>query len=620
MRTALVLATLVLSAAAGWWSLDELTFDLVHEQIDRRGMGGRLSFGRMELDLPRRISVFDTVMRDASDGQAVLQLDRIDFALDMGWEGSWDGRPKVKLINVDCRGGRISIVPTPDGLGSMVETLGETIAAIGALVRELRDLDAPEPPPGGMPPLLFRDLDLVLRSDPWPLQHFPGTTVLVARQGDGVDATIDFGGGGGRLVLGFNEGLQRLEAVDLVLTPAIVRLIGEPWGPLFARLFRPHARADLLVTGFGDGPLDLHGTLRDAVIVSSWLPFPLGPINIPIELEAGRLSVQTDAASFEGGTLLANISGSADDLELSFRVRNAAFRESFLELLPTYREQEFVLADDGGQFDLDLRLHWNFELGTAPTVSGGGGFHVQSVDLAVFNLAVRDVVGRFEVFDEALTVPELSGLCAGGSFSGSGTLDLVDNRFGLVLSLKELDLAELQASTAPEVAAQHPLAGSVAGWLRCEGDVDRLELTQGEGEFSIRAGRFAESRLLTTIREALTLGPAERRNDQRLLAEVTLRNGILTFDRFSVDLGLLALTGQGQLDRERALNLDLVLMREPEGFLGSLWGFIQRSLIMQVQVTGNLDQPEVAVYPLGVISRPLQAVIDFLSNWREQDA
>jgi len=617
LRTALLLATLVLFAAAGWWSLDGLALDLVHERIGQAGLGGRLAFGRLESDLPRRVSVFDTVMRDAPDGQDVLQLERLDFMLDV----NWDSEPKMLLTSVDGKGGRISIVPTADGLGAMVETLAETITAISALVRELSDEKTPKREAGGMPPLLFRDIDLVLRSDSWPVQHFPGTSVRVSRGSAGVDAVIDLGSGGGRLVLGFgDEGLHRLEAVDLVLTPAIVRLIGEPWGPLFARLLRPRARADLVIIASGEGLPELHGTLREAVIDSPRIPFTLGPLTIPLEFKDGRLSVRIEPTAFESGTLEVTVLGTEDDLDLAFRVRAASFQEAFLELLPVYRGQEFVAAHDGGRFDLDLALHWNFKLNPVPVVSGGGGFHVQMVDLPVFHIAVSDVVGRFEVSDEELKVPELSGQCAGGSFNGSATLDLVDNRFAVKLSLAEMELADLRASIAPEVAEEHPITGTVAGWLRCEGDVDRFELTRGRGEFTIRAGRFAESRLLTRIREALTLGPAEQRNDQRLKAEIKLWDGILTFDRVIVDLGLLALTGQGQLNREGALKLDLLLMDGPGGLLGELWGLIQRGLLVQVQLTGSLDRPEVAVYPLGVISRPLEKVIDFLRDWRERDA
>lgn len=612
MRTALCLATLALAVVGGWWSLDMLVLDAVREQIALRELGGQLALGRVELDLPRRARVFDVVMRDAADGHDVVQLEQVDFDVALNWD---DGLG-TRLISVNGLGGRLSIVPTADGLGSMVETLIDVIRAIVELVAERAASDAR----GALPPLLFRDIDVVLLADSWPVESYPGSRVLVVQNGDAVEATVDFGGGGGRLVLRFGvHGLDRLVTEDLILTPAIVRLIGEPWGPLLARLARPQGRADLVISELGQSLPDVRGVVREVVIDSPWVPFPLGPLTLPLDLSAGKLSVATEPWPFENGTMTAQLVGGEEALELSITVRDAALREAYLGLVPVYAEQDAVHCADGGQFDLDLLLSWNFEAGLLPTVSGRGGFHVQTIEIPAAGLTLDDVVGRLEVIDERLSVPEVTGLCVGGGFSGSGSLDLVDNRFTLELLLKDLNLARLQAGLVPEIAAASPVAGWVAGRLSCDGDVDRLDLVQGQGELSIRAGRFAESQLLTAIRDALTLGPAERRNDQRLQAELSLWNGILTFDRISVDLGLLALTGQGQLDRDAELNLALLLMREPDGLLGSMWGFVQRNLICEVQVTGPFDQVEVAVYPLGVISRPLQAAIDFLSIWRDED-
>lgn len=615
MRTALSLGALALAVVGSWWALDDMAEDVVREQIQLNGLEQQLSFSALELDLPRGVTLLDIALRDGTDGHDVVQLARLDIDLALGWDEGFT----AELMGIDGRGGRIAIVPTADTLGSMVASLIDVIATIVGLVDEAREAG------GGadssdLPPLWFHDLDVVLLADSWPVENYPGSQVLVAQNGPTIDATIDFGGGGGRLVLVFgNGGLERLVTEDLLLTPGIVRLIGEPWGPLLARLTRPQGRADLLITALHQDLPDIHGVIREAVIDSPLIPVPLGPLTLPLDLTDGILSVTTEPWPFNDGTMVATIEGTADALDLAITIRDGGFSEALLGLVPVYGEQDVVRCRDGGQFDLDLELSWDFALGSIPAVTGQGGFHVQAIDLEGLGLTLEDVVGRLEVSGEQLVVPEVTGLLAEGGFTGSGELDLADNRFRLDLSLKELNLAELQSSLAPEVARESPLEGWVAGRVLCSGDMDSLDQVQGQGEVTIRAGRFAESRMLTLIRQALTLGPAERRNDQRLVAELNLWDGILTINQVSVDLGLLALTGQGRVDRDGVLDLYLLLMSEPEGVLGSLWGFIQRNLICEVQVTGPFERLDVAVFPVGVISKPLQAAIDFLSVWRDED-
>jgi len=612
MRTALSLGALALATVGSWWALDDLASDAVREQIQLNGLEQQLSFSGLELDLPRGVALLDVALADETGSHDVVQLSRLDIDLAVGW----DEGLTAELMGIDGRGGRVAIVPTADTLGSMVASLIDVIATIVDLVDEASEGDDSS----DLPPLWFHDLDVVLLADSWPLENYPGSQVLVAQNGQTIDATIDFGGGGGRLVLVFGSGgLERLATEDLMLTPGIVRLIGEPWGPLLARLTRPQGRADLQITALHQDLPDIHGVIREAVIDSPLIPVPLGPLTLPLDLTAGKLSVTTEPWSFNEGSMVANIEGTAEGLDLAITIRDGGFQETLLGLVPVYGEQDVVRCRDGGQFDLDLELSWDFDLGATPAVTGQGGFHVQAIDLEGLGLTLDDVVGRLEVSGERLVVPEVTGLVAEGGFTGSGELDLADNRFRLDLSLKELNLADLQGSLAPELARENPLAGWVAGRVLCSGDMDNLDQMQGRGELAIRAGRFAESRMLTLIRQALTLGPAERRNDQRLVAELNLWDGILTINQLSVDLGLLALTGQGRVDRDGALDLYLLLMSEPEGVLGSLWGFIQRNLICEVQVTGPFERLDVAVFPVGVISKPLQAAIDFLSVWRDED-
>ncbi|MFT7465095.1 MAG: hypothetical protein ACI9EF_003458 [Pseudohongiellaceae bacterium] len=613
MRTALTLAALCLAVVVAWWSLDDVFADAVSEQAVTLGLAEQLSFGAVESDLPHGVALIDVVLRDAASGREVVQLGRADFELRAGWNDGLD----VELMAVNGVGGRISIEPTKDGLGGMVDTLIDVIVAI---VETLEAASTPGEPRGALPPLLFRDLDVVVLADSWPLENYQGSRVLVAQNGDAVEATIDFGGGGGRLVLRFGpDGLDRIDTVALALTPGIVRLIGDPWGPLLARLARPRGLADLVITRLDQELPDVHGVVREGVIDSPWVPLPLGPLTLPLELTAGELKVTTEPWPFENGTMKAQIEGNADALTLVLSIRDGDFHEGLLSLVPAYGQQQVLRCGDGGKFDLDLTLAWDFERGATPHISGSGGFHVQTMTLPEFGLTLEDVVGRLQVVDDRLRVPEVTGLCADGGFSGVGELDLVDSRFQVDVDLKELNISALQESLAPELAATSPLAGWLAGRLHCEGDLDRVDLVQGQGEFFVRAGRFAESRALTLIRQALTLGPTEQRNDQRLQAELRYGKEILTVERISVDLGLLALTGQGQVDANGVVDLDLLLMKEPAGFLGSLWGFIQKSLIVQVDVTGPVDEVEVAVYPLGVISRPLQAAMDFLTAWRDEE-
>lgn len=615
MRLALLLAVLTMGLLLGRAALEPSLAERVRQEAEYWGFGERVAFGSLDLDLPYRLGVRDITLHDL-DGSVVARMDLVDVMLapSLG-----DDLP-LRVDRVSGRGGRIEI---RTGTSSVLDV--PFIRAITDMVRTIVALVPDEGPSSPMPPLGFRDLEVVIWAPGTAIMRFSDVSVMVTRDQVTrlVTAVMSMRELGGELVLTFSgNGLERIDSSDLLMGPAFALILGDGWGNVLANVFAPMGRVDMAVWALeGDLP-EFDGVLRKADLEPPGLPFPLSVDELQFSMRDGVLAIPNTSLQFPEGRADVTMTGSLSHLDAVIRVHESAFKQSYLSLIPAWRDARFLECGDGGLFELALRLRYGSVDGPelmdavdfSPRIEGGGGFLLPRARLTSLGLEVRDLMGRFTVDQDTIFGNDVSARLAGGRLRLGGTVNVELGTYELDLRAEDVDVERLHAMIHPKDHCGNDLAGWLQGSVASRGTFGDPMGAETHGQVAVRAGKFLETNLLTSIFQRAAVDGVDPRDDQRLGMVFTVNGRRLYLDPVYINLGSLGLTGTGWVDEQGRLALELLLFRDLDGFLGDVLRFLNRNLFLQIAVRGSLNDPLVSTYPVGVVTRNLAEAAAFVAG------
>lgn len=610
-RLAVTLALAALLLAAGRLVLEGAAEGRARAELERLGLAPHARFQRLEASLPTRLGAAELELLDPWDGAVVGRLAELAAEFAPGPAGGL----LPAFQRVVGRGGRAEIRTGADDVREV-----PFVRAISGLVSAILEATPDTPDDVWGPLVALRDIEAVVWAPGQSLLRYPLVDVEIQYDGTRQSTpvrirTVD---DGGELVLTFvDEGLAAISTRDLRVGPALALILGGEWGPALGALLGASGRLDLDARGLFDGEPSFHGELRDAVLEPPGLPFPLDVERLAFELRDGQLRIEPTRVHFPDGVAQVSVGGTLDHVLARLAIPDARFRASLLGLLPSGDDLGGFGCADDGSYELFLELE---TVGSAADgevelkLTGRGGVHISQLWWERPRLEIHDLLGRFEVRQDELVLTDLSATLGGGRVRGAGLIGLSEGSFDLSLSAEDIDVGVLHdAVHGPDAPDLRP-SGYLQGDLSARGRFDDLFASEATGQFSVRAGRFMETSLLMSIFRSADVDGVEPRDDQRIVAAFQLLGRRLFLDPLAVDLGSLGLTGSGWVDERGGLSLDLVLVRDPGGVLGDLLAFLQRNLLLAVEVRGTLAGPTVRTYPVAVLTRSLTLAVEFLAG------
>ena len=600
MRFSILTGVLVLVVAGAALYLDDSLADFFRDQLTGYGLDEVLAFEHLEAVSKESVMVRAATLRDPQSDRVVAHVEQVDLQIDLPWN---DG-PEPALVGIHGRGGRV-LLRWEHGELSLVRAIRE-------LIVRLEQLPGATDPDALLPPLLFEDLELVVHSEGFPLERYPGSSLLIEEVGELIEVTVQAGPGAGELLLAFDDsGLTRFESRGLRISPAVTLL--DPQGQdLLRNGITPRGFLDLVADVEPDGTTEgASGILREAYIDTDYVPFPLGPATVPFRVGDHVLTIDEANLGFDGGDVLLSLEVHEDFTVMSIDVDGADFREKFLQLVPGYELFPEVKCSDGGSFECHLELRIPSDL-EQTHVEGGGGFHIERVDIEEVGLVFEDVVGRFDVDEwNVLHFPELSARFFDGRVRAAGSLDLEDDSYQLTLSVEDVDAGKLHESVRELRHMKH----DIAGWL--QGEIRRMQGTLGvpgsvvaDGQASVRAGNFWPSPVFEAILKALTLDRTDA--NQRAEMQFDIRGEQIFVDSLNIESDKLTLSGSGKVYFDGRIDFELVPIEVPLGLVGDVIEALQQGLLVNLIVTGTLRDPRVIVMPVSVVTNPIRVLLDYL--------
>jgi hypothetical protein len=638
---ALVLLVGCLLAAGAWYVADRQATGFVQGKLEELRLSDLLAVERVRLPAPDVVRLGGVSLVDEVSGVEVAHLERLDVHLAL------PGRPQF----ISGEGGRALF--TADG-----EHLVFARAIEAALDRlQERPAEAPVPPEDTdeqrpwLPPMEFRDIAATLRLPGLSEVTLPGCTAFLHVTPDALLVDIDAGLDGGHVGLEFGqEGLRRITTRDLAVTPVFALFLPVE-RELLADEVRPEGRLDLDVRLAHAGEhveVAAGGVLRDATLRPARVPFPLTGVTLPFALERDVFRVREARATFEGGSLVASFEHAPEALTWRADVVDAGFRRAYLDLLPDHLDTSWLEVEDGGNLELHLRVE-------PDGLRGWGGMLVQHVRIGPTLVPVEDMIGRFDVRGSVLTLEEASGHCAGGVVSVRGSVDVESGEIDAAASVYDLDVARARAALVPVHRPLPPLDGAdagpgaaspgaggpvadgagaaaaaagdpdavpeeargISGWLQgslvFQGRLDDPRLARGGGQFSVRGGNLWRVPMLDAILQALQLVRPDEAERHRLTVLFDIAGRRYDIRMLKLESPFLSLVGDGQLNRDGTLEIDIVPIKVPLGYVGDLIEYIQSQLV-RLEVRGTLRAPEVKVVPVKVVGRYAGRFWDWLGG------
>jgi len=622
-RLAVLLALLVLLLSAGYLAVDRQLTQVVRDELQTAALHDLLDFGSLHIE-PFEYAVLSQIsLHDPVHGERIAHVDELFIDFELEWD--WDGSTHFEVTGLRGRGGQALL--SWDGDALILER------AIVALIERIEaSLPAGEPgvAPPPTPPMTFDDIDVLVHAEGEALDRFPRTNVRVLDLGANIllrvqtgDAARGVRRAGRRSLLvaagGLEEGeaqiqfdrrggLARVEARGFPISPALVRIEPEN-GAQLGRELAPHGLLDLVAVPGADGLPVVTGTLRDAQLSIPFLGFDLHPTSIPFAVSGGVGTVDKAEVDFAGGKAIVSLDDRAGEMELTLDVRDAEFREEFLELLPSYRGTRELRCRDGGRFELQLSMIFP-DGRTLPRIEGRGGFHILDVrlDTPVGELHFDSVVGSFEAHEDELIVPEVSARLASGIVAGSCTISGPLDEYDLELRVEDVDLGQLHRSLAASGHAAHDIAGWLQGSMSLRGTPGSPETFGGDARFSIRAGNLWDTPLLEAILLALPLSNRDRSGRHSAQVQLLFFPDHISVEAMRLVSDLFTLEGTGSCGWDGRLDLQMV-PAIPLGLLGRLLEAIQRSFLVNLRVEGTLERPRVLAIPLDMVTSPVRRAV-----------
>lgn len=592
-----------LLAAGGWLLLDSSATGIARNELAALGLRPYVALERVELPEPGLVRAHGLVLRDPDSGSDVAALDLLELQLALG--SSWSS---PRLAGLRGRGGRASFehdgrdVPFIRALQALLERLGHH----GPRTPE----EAAAPPPA-LPPLEFREVDAVLRVPGQPLREYRDCLVWVQVTGHDTRVDIAIGRDGGRVRLDFAAGgLRRVEVQGVAVDPAGAVFLPAEVQPLAAAL-APSGTLDLALDldPFDPRAARASGLLRGAGLRPARLPFALQEASLPFALEGGRVQVRDAQLDFPGGRLRASLEADAHGSVLELQTEGAAFRREFLQLIPQWDQVTWLAPEDGGRFDLRLRIA---SAGGATEVDGWGGLAIERLRVGRTGVLVEDVVGSLEVHDQVLSFHELTGRCSGGAARLAGTLDLRSGEVVADAAVFDVDVARLDRALEMPGAEQRRMAGFLQGDLHWQGRLGEPALARGKGQFSLRGGYLWRVPVLDAVLRALSVATPEEQRSDALSIAFRQRGTSWQLDEIRLDSPYLALRGKGKVHRGGELDVQITPIAAG-GTVGDALRYLQKQLVL-LELRGTWDQPQVRLVPLKAVTGPVGDFLDWVGG------
>ncbi|MHC5212091.1 MAG: AsmA family protein, partial [Planctomycetota bacterium] len=453
------------------------------------------------------------------------------------------------------------------------------------------------------------DITAVLRVPGLPLETLRGCSMHLDRIDGEWRVLIEAGPGGGTVLLQFDEeGLLRVRSTAMPVSSAYTLFMPED-GDLLARELRPEGLLTLSVERRAEDDYAAHGVLEQATLRPPRVPFPLERVSLPFEYEDDRFHLKDARLGFDGGELRTSVEHQPGGMVIALDVVDARFRADYLDLFPQTRDLPWLRAEDGGNIELHLRIEETDEV----RVRGWGGVLVERMWVGETQVEVEDVVGSFDIRDTEVVLRETSGVCAGGLVRVRGRTDAATGEVELDASVFDVDLAQVRRALSPPES----LGGEVTGWLQgevhYEGRIGDPSTGRGAGQLSVRGGNLWNVKVLNAILTALGSGRPEPSERHRLELRFEIRGEDYRIETLRLKSAFLSLLGEGRVRRHSELDVEIIPISVPIGPLGDLLEYVERQIV-KVEVRGTLEDPQVNVLPIKVVTQPVGSFWSWLTG------
>jgi hypothetical protein len=604
VRLSFLVAVLALVLAGAYqWVNQALAGRYVREQLTALQVNELVDFEGLVTQAPHYAAIQGATLRDPASRRVVAHVERLELELDVPWSDP----TATRMTRLHGQGGRVLLRHEHDGLG--------IVRAISSLLDELtRLLPSSEQDESAQVPILeFDDLELVVFNDGFPLERYPGSHVRITTGVEGVEVLVDAGPPGGQLIMHFgSNGLTGFETRRLRLSPTISWLT-EGGRDLLEQGLSAEGLLDLVVS-FDDlgNATGSEGTLWEATVETSHVPFVLGPATIPFEESDDVLVVNNAQLGFDGGSVDVSITVGEDDSHLTLDVVNAEFHERILALIPGYEQLEGVSCSGGGSFETHLELSWGDDPEDVRIV-GSGGFHIEHAEITPPGLKFEDVVGGFNVNERTLSIPEASARCYGGGVRLEGSVGFREDDYNLSLAIEDIDVKQLHRDIRQLRRMKHEVGGWLQGNVRARGRVGDPSSTVADGQVSVRAGNLWKTPLLEAVLLAMPLVTRDPDARQSLEAGFEIRGETVLVESLQIRSEVLSLAGRGTIGFNGRVDANLVPLTMSTGVLGDIVNAVTQGLIMNLVVTGTLRDPRILAMPVSVLSNPIRKLVESLA-------
>ena len=222
--------------------------------------------------------------------------------------------------------------------------------------------------------------------------------------------------------------------------------------------------------------------------------------------------------------------------------------------------------------------------------------------------------------DHSLHVTDIDGKVAGGSVQGTivvmpgvGVEPATAGRYEANLSMKDADLAGLLLPRGASAEERAKVGrGKVSATLSVQQAFGEYGDRTGRGELLVQDGKIYNVPLAMGLMQVVTLRLPVARSFDRAAMSYFLRDNKVTFEKILLESSSINLAGSGTMSlHDKALDLNFVT-ESPNAFHLPLISPIItqiRDELLQLAVTGTIDNPKVTPVPLSAALRAASALL-----------
>lgn len=293
-------------------------------------------------------------------------------------------------------------------------------------------------------------------------------------------------------------------------------------------------------------------------------------------------------------------------------------------------------------WDLDLQLEGNRIGDVGPvhalrgelSVKGGrdasgirahGDVRIDSMH--VKDLQITQIRGPYEIIDDRLILGQnvtpkgtaplpIQGTVFDGRCLLNGNVKLSDASFDVRMGVHQ---AKVPALLAELGHGKSDLTGTLNAQLALEGLLGTTELLSGSGRATVEGANLYELPILYQLLHVLSVTPNEDVAFTNGEVEFTLEEDLTRFNDVKLWGSLIALHGQGSLDRRRELDLTFNTRVSPRNTFTRIIRPLgdQRFALWTVDVRGPIDDPQIERRALDGVGQTLELLFPGMNNGAE---